>query len=73
MTLSELKIVIDELIKRGNGDLEVLSSSDSEGNSFNSVYELSISHCYEDEPVHPDDIGTEYDEEDLVEKVVIWV
>lgn len=72
MKLSELKVVIDELFQQGKGNLEIILSKDAEGNGFNDIDELTVDHCYDNEPVHPDDIGTEYDEEDLEEKVVIW-
>jgi N-acetylmuramoyl-L-alanine amidase CwlA len=72
VTVNELKAELDKLIENGKGDMEILASKDAEGNGFNNLDEVSVNHCYDDEPVHPDDIGTEYDAEDLVEKVVIW-
>ncbi|MGZ9868169.1 hypothetical protein ACU3L3_07080 [Priestia endophytica] len=72
MKLNELKKLIDELVEDGKGEMEVLLSEDAEGNGFNDIDELGVSHCHYDTPVHPDDIGEEYDEEDLEEKVIIW-
>jgi hypothetical protein len=72
MKLNELKRLINELVEDGKGEMEVLLSEDAEGNGFNDIDELTVDHCYDDEVVHPDDIGTEYDEESLEEKVIIW-
>jgi hypothetical protein len=72
LTVNELKAELEKLIENGKGDMDILASKDAEGNGFNNLDEVTVDHCYDDEPVHPDDIGTEYDEEDLVEKVVIW-
>lgn len=72
MRLAKLKEIVDELIEDGHGELDVIMSKDAEGNGFSSLYELFISHCYDNEPIHPNDIGTEYDEEDIERKIVMY-
>ncbi|MEM5009336.1 hypothetical protein WKH57_01315 [Niallia taxi] len=72
MTINRLKELLDYLIKEGHGELEVLLSKDAEGNGFNGVDDITVNHCYENDPIHPDDIGTEYNEEDLEVKSIIW-
>jgi hypothetical protein len=72
MNVTELKLLLDKLIEDGKGNLEIVVSKDAEGNGFNEIDELGVSHCFENEPVHPDDIGEEYDEEDLIEKLIVW-
>lgn len=73
MILNELKKKIDELVEQGNGDMEIIISSDAEGNSFNELDEIITSLCYGDEMVHSDDVEEGYyDKADLVEKLVIW-
>ena len=37
MTLKHYKKLIDNLVKRGHGDLQVVYSCDDEGNQYNSV------------------------------------
>lgn len=69
MTVTELI----EQLKKLDGNLQVIMSSDPEGNDFRSLYQAEQEWCTsEDEPVHPDDIGTEYEESDLQQKVVLW-
>ncbi|EGI2114775.1 hypothetical protein FH832_002838 [Listeria monocytogenes] len=72
MNVAELRSQLNKLIEEGKGELEVVVSSDAEGNSLSRLDELSISYCYEDEPIHPDDVGTEFDEEDLTVRVIVW-
>ena len=72
MTVNELKAELEKLIESGKGDLEILAPKYAEGNGFNNLDEVVVNHYYDNEPIHPDDIGTEYDEEDLIKKVVIW-
>lgn len=73
MKLIEIQRKINELVENGYGNYYVIASSDAEGNGFNTVSEFSVEKCYENEPVHPDDIEDNYyDENDLSEKVVIW-
>lgn len=58
-------------------DAEVIVGSDEEGNDFITPYFPSHDWCVEDDtrcgyrPVHEDDVGTEYDESDLVKMVVM--
>jgi len=73
----KVKELIDAL-QEFDGDLEVIAGSDDEGNDYISVYPPHLSWCIEDEdmtagfyPVHPDDIGVYYDEDELVQKVVL--
>jgi hypothetical protein len=74
MTVREL---IEHLSKL-DGDLPVIMGSDDEGNDFIEPYTPSESWAVEDDsmrcglyPVHPDDVGTEYDEAELVRVVVM--
>ena len=72
MKIIELKLHLDKLVEEGKGELEIVVSKDAEGNGFNEIDELGVSQCFDNEPVHPDDIGEEYNEEDLTEKLVVW-
>lgn len=63
------------------GDPEVWVSSDEEGNSFDTVGWVQEEKMfgikqgydrYDTSPVAKEDIGTEYDEDDLVTVVMIW-
>lgn len=67
-----------EHLQQFDGDLEVIAGSDDEGNDYIEPYFPTLSWCVEDDsfragfyPVHPDDVGTEYDEDELVQKVVM--
>ena len=66
-----------ELLSEFDGDLEVIMGSDDEGNDFVEPYAPSLDWCVEDDtrcgyrPVHEDDVGTEYDEDELVRMVVM--
>lgn len=71
---------VSELIKslsEFDGDLEIIMGSDDEGNDFVVPYHPSLDWCVEDDtrcgyrPVALEDVGTEYDEEDLVQMVVM--
>lgn len=73
MNVLQLRNFLDELIKNGKGNHDIVLSSDAEGNRFNRIDTAQLDMCTdENDPVHPDDIGTEYDEADLTEKVTIW-
>lgn len=72
MKKSELIALLNEI----EGDPEVWVSSDEEGNSFDTVGAVQEEQMYgegrEAHPVADEDIGVEYDEEDLVRVIVIW-
>lgn len=66
-----------EALKEFDPELEIIAGSDDEGNDFITPYFPSLDWCTEDDtrcgyrPVHESDVGTEYDIEDLVQKVVM--
>ena len=73
----KVKELIDYL-SEFDGELEVIAGSDDEGNDFVVPYAPSLDWCVEDDdtrcgyrPVHPSDVGSEYDIVDLVQKVVM--
>lgn len=72
MKKSELIALLNEI----EGDPEVWVSSDEEGNSFDTVGAVQEEKMYgegrEAYPVADEDIGVEYEEEDLVRVIVIW-
>ncbi|TPF17976.1 hypothetical protein [Priestia megaterium] len=73
MNVLELKNFLDELIKDGKGELEIVMSKDAEGNAFNRLDTAQLDLCNdENEPVNEEDIGEYYEREDLTEKVIIW-
>lgn len=74
MTVEEL---IAHLLKLPP-DMDIIVASDEEGNDWDDLYYApSVSWCVEDDtrcglrPVHPDDIGTEYEQDELVQRVVL--
>lgn len=74
MKLDELKLQIDKLIEQGKGSMEIVVSSDAEGNDFNNIHEIDTLLCYDGEPIHPDDVKDGYYRmEDTTEKLVLWV
>ncbi|WP_182004630.1 hypothetical protein [Priestia aryabhattai] len=73
MNVLDLKNFLDELIKEGKGNLEIVLAQDAEGNAFNRIDTAQLDLCDdENNPVNEDDIGEEYNIEDLTEKVTIW-
>jgi hypothetical protein len=66
-----------EYLSEFDGELEMIAGSDDEGNDFVVPYAPSLSWCVEDEtrcgyrPVHDDDVGTEYEVDELVRMVVL--
>lgn len=62
-----VKELIAEL-KNYDPEMEIIVSSDEEGNSFSSLYTIGAAICYQDgneiSLVHPDDID-DYDEDEL--------
>lgn len=57
------------------GDTQVIVSRDPEGNGFESLHSVDYGHKEKGprgEMVHPDDVGTEYDPEDLEPAVCLW-
>lgn len=66
-----------EALQEFPGDAEIIAGSDEEGNDYVTPYFPSYDWCVEDDtrcgyrPVHPDDVGTEYDEDELVKMVVM--
>lgn len=76
MKVSELIEALQEF----DGDLEVIAGSDEEGNDFNDLYYPSLNWCAPDDsmrcgwnPLHPSDVGTEYDiEDDQLEQKVVF-
>lgn len=70
MNVTEL---IEELSKIP-GDTPVIVSGDEEGNYFNPLHSVDFGHMTKTDGhmVHPDDIGPEYDAEDVTPAVCIW-
>lgn len=74
-------MTVQELIDQLSGlprDMRIIMGSDDEGNDFVNPYSPDVSWCIEDDsvrcgyrPVHDSDVGTEYDEDDLVRMVVM--
>jgi hypothetical protein len=59
-----------------DGDLEIIVSSDEEGNSFNNLYSVETATCYRGadgiELVHPDDRDNYDYDEDALEDVLVF-
>ena len=72
MKLKELAEVLNKYVNEGKGDLIVNVSSDPEGNSVSNVDEITLGYMYDGEGVHPDDVGTEYDESEVTQEFTIW-
>lgn len=73
MKVSELIQYLSEF----NGELEIIMGSDDEGNDFITPYRPSLSWCAEDDtrcglrPVADEDINEYYDQDELVQRVVL--
>lgn len=70
MRVSEL---IAELTKLPQ-DAEVILSSDSEGNRYDTAYEIAVAHYDPDDeiyPIFPNELA-DYDVDDLAVAVFIW-
>lgn len=72
MNVKEMREALDGL----PDDLKIIMASDEEGNSYGELEDADLSFCYDDEhdglrPVHPDDLD-EYEEDELVQAVVLW-
>lgn len=74
LTVGQLKEQLDKYPT----DMKVYLPSDEEGNSYNVLYELTESwfmegdNAYDRTAVHPNDVGTEYEEEHLIKVVLLW-
>lgn len=71
-----LKSEVIALLESIDGDPEVYVASDEEGNSFAHVSFVQLEQMHGEEenisPVHPSDIGVEYDADELTPAIVIW-
>ena len=73
MTVQELIDYLSELPR----ELEIIVGSDDEGNDFIHPYRPSEYWCFDDDttcgyrPVAEEDVGTEYNVDDLVKMVVM--
>lgn len=69
-----IKVLMDEYLK--HGDMKVILSRDSEGNSFTDTFVAQVEHAHFDirnlvEVVHEDDI-CEYEQHELSRVLVLW-
>lgn len=70
-------IELIEALQEFPADAEIIMGSDDEGNDFVTPYFPSYDWCVEDDtrcgyrPVASEDVGTEYDEDELVKMVVM--
>lgn len=63
-------------IHEAEGDIEIILSSDEEGNHHRDLYGVQVDWVLEEDdemyPVADEDVNTEYPEEDLTRRVVLW-
>lgn len=67
-----------EALQEFDGELEIIAGTDEEGNDYQTPYFPVLAWCVEDDgyrcgfyPVVDSDVGTEYEQYELVRKVVL--